>query len=471
MHFLRPPQEETEGYHDPNSLPRTAAMILPSGAEAFLPFLVPHFTHPSLVRVQLVLVAAVLTTGRRTGANLRRTLAGLARGHRTSDQRPFSSARWSALRRGLALARYLVGQFLPDGPVRVVVDDTAEAHPGKQVDGKARHRDAARSSHSDTAWRYGHKWVVLAVLVRFPFATRPGALPVLVALDRSPELNRKEGHRHRTPAQRAVGLLRLRIRSLPDRRFLLAGDSASGTHEVARFCYRDRDRLTLVSQCHPEVNLFAPPVQSGRGRPRVKGERRPQPAEVVAGRPPRSRRRRTVPWYGGGDRRVAVLAGVGHWYKSGRGLVPIRWVFVEDRSGTHREESFPTTDPARTPREVIDHDCGRWNIETTFQECRSALGWETTRGGCKNTVRRAAPCRFGLYSVVAGLFTRVPDLHRVRVAAWPGKFGVSFSDALASVRWWFWAEGVFPQADIEAEIQELSPEVRNLLLAAMTPAT
>lgn len=61
-------------------------MILPNGADAFLQFLVPHFTNPSLVRVQFLLVAALLTTGRRTVANLRRSLAGLARGHPTGDQ-------------------------------------------------------------------------------------------------------------------------------------------------------------------------------------------------------------------------------------------------------------------------------------------------------------------------------------------------------------------------------------------------
>jgi hypothetical protein len=446
-------------------------MILPPDAEVFLHFLSPHLTHPTLVRFHVVLAAAILTTGRRTVANLRRTLAGLARGHRTSDQRLFSSARWSALQLGLALARWVLHHFLPDGPVLLAVDDTVEAHPGKRVDGKARHRDPVRSSHSDTAWRYGHRWVVLAVLVRFPFATRPRALPVLVALDRTPELNRREGHRHRTPAQLAIGLLRLRMRTLPDRRFVLVGDSADGTHAVARFCHRHRDRLTRVSKCHPEVNLFALPVPSGRGRPRVKGERLPKPSEVVAIRPPRSRRRRVVPWYGGGDRNVAVLSGAGNWYKSGRGLVPIRWVFVEDRSGTHREEYFLTTDPARTPAEVIGHYCARWNIETTFQECRSALGLETTRGWCKNTVLRAAPCLFGLDSVVAALFTRVPESYRVRVADWPGKVGVTFSDALASVRRWFWVEGVFPQAAIGAEVQKLTPDLRDFLLAAMTPAT
>src|SRR5256886_2967764 len=49
--------------------------------------------------------------------------------------------------------------------------------------------------------------------------------------------------------------------------------------------------------------------------------------------------------------------------------------------------------------QVIATYTGRWNIETTFQEMRAYLGLETTRGRTKNTVLRAAPCLFGLYSV------------------------------------------------------------------------
>ena len=55
-------------------------------------------------------------------------------------------------------------------------------------------------------------------------------------------------------------------------------------------------------------------------------------------------------------------------------------MFVKDLIGTHREEYFFTTDPALTPAQVITTYTGRWNLETTFQECRSCLGLESTRG-------------------------------------------------------------------------------------------
>ena len=445
-------------------------MILLTDVAPVLLALSPAFTAPTFRRFTLLLAAAVLTSGRRTVANLLRTLGALAPGHRTSYQRVLSAARWSGLAAARLLGRLLLQALSDDGPVRLVGDDTVESHPGRRVYGKARHRDPVRSSHCYTAWRYGHKWVVLAVLVRFPFATRPWALPLLVALYRSAEDNRRRGHPHRTPAQLLCRLLAVVLRWYPDRRFVFVGDAGYGTHEVARFCHRHRDRLTLVSKFHPQANLVEPaPAYRGNGRPRVKGPALPKPSQVVAGA--RRLRRLEVDWYGGGRRRVAFKTGTGQWYKSGQGLVPVRWVFVRDVTGTHRDEYFFTTDPALTPAVVIAAYTGRWNIETTFQEARSALGLETTRGWCPKTVLRAAPCLFGLYTVVALLFGRLPAARQRAAIVWPGKVGVTFSDALTAVRRWLWAEWVLPQAGVGTALQKLPEPLQDLILSALAPAT
>src|SRR5262249_8175458 len=113
----------------------------------------------------------------------------------------------------------------PDRPVVLVGDDTVDEHKGKRVYGKARHRDPVRSTRSYTAWRYGHRWVVLAVLVRFPFAARPWALPVLVDLYRSEADDRKRRRPHRTPAQPMCRLLGLLLIRSPGRTFFFVGDS------------------------------------------------------------------------------------------------------------------------------------------------------------------------------------------------------------------------------------------------------
>jgi hypothetical protein len=310
--------------------------------------LAPAFTQPTFQRVVLLVGAALLTTGRRTIANLLRSLGPLTRGHRTSYQRVLSHAQWSGLQLACLFNRFLLQHFVPSGLIRLAGDDTVDGHKGKHVYGKARHRDPVRSTHSYTTWRYGHRWIVLAVLVQFPWAGRPWALPVLVVLYRSREDNRRRRRPHRTPAQLLCRLLWLLLRWFPDRRFVLVADSGFGSHEVARFTRRYHPRLVLISKFHPQANLYTPPPRyRGKGRPRVKGEALPKPCQVVA--QAQRRRRLTVDWYGGGHRHVTTVTGTGQWYKTGRGLVPVRWVHVRDGSGTHRDEYFYSTDPDLAP--------------------------------------------------------------------------------------------------------------------------
>ena len=131
--------------------------------------------------------AALLTTGRRTVANLLRTLAPPR--PRPPHHLPARSSPAPLVRPAPGLRLWPAScstTSLPDRPGRSWSATTpSTATPASTVYGKARHRDPVRSTHAYTAWRYGHKWVVLAVLVRFPFATRPWALPVLVDLYRS----------------------------------------------------------------------------------------------------------------------------------------------------------------------------------------------------------------------------------------------------------------------------------------------
>ena len=117
-------------------------MILPLEAQPLLQVLAVHFTHPTAQRFSTLMVGALLTTGRRTVANILRTLRHLAPGHRTDYQRVLSRTPWSGLALGCVLVRFLLDHVLPDGPVLLVGDDTVDGHPGRHVYGKARHRDA-----------------------------------------------------------------------------------------------------------------------------------------------------------------------------------------------------------------------------------------------------------------------------------------------------------------------------------------
>lgn len=444
---------------------------IPQAAEPLIRAFAEAFTQPTYQRFIVLLFAAILTTGRRTVTNLLRTVQTLAPGHPSSYHRVFSKRRWSNWRLAHALADFILRHWVPQGPVRLAGDDTVDEHRGKKVYGKACHRDAVRSTHSFTAYRWGHKWVVLAILVKFPFATRLWALPVLVVLYRSKEWNRRHGRRHKTPSELMRQLLAVLMHWFPRRTFVFAGDGGFGTHELAWLAHQHHRRLTLVSRFYPDANLYAsPPAAKGkrRGRPRKKGRKLATPAEVVK-RSPRSRL--TVAWYGGEQRRVEVVSGTGHWYKNGQGLVPVRWVFVHDCTGTHRDEYFFTTDLAMTPRMIIETFTGRWNIETTFQEMRDYLGLETTRGRTENTVLRAAPCLFGLYSVVALLYAQLPARQASGpVILWPGKTERTFSDAITTVRRRLWTDWVFATPQHHEAFSKLSRPIRAVLLYALAPA-
>jgi hypothetical protein len=438
--------------------------IIPELVRSLVQPMADAFTRPTFKRFFTLMAAAILGTGRRTVSNLLRTAGGLATGHPSSYHSVFSRRRWSTW--------VLTRRFAPGEPIPLACDDTVDEHRGATVYGKGRHRDPVRSTHSYTAWRWGHKWVVLAVLVKFPFASRPWALPVLVALYRTPEWDREHGRRHKTPCELMRQLLAVLIHWSPGRRFVFAGDGGYGTHALARFAHRHRRRLTLVSRFYPDAQLYepAPEVVGKRPahRPRKKGEKRPTPEAVVA---TTDRTALDVSWYGGGRRDIEVVAGTGHWLKSGKGLVPVRWAFVHDVTGTHRDDYFFSTDTEMAPKSIVETFTGRWSVETTFQEMRPYLGLETTRGRSESTVLRAAPCLFGLYSVVALVYERLRSRRRSTARVdWAGKVGATFSDAMATVRRWLWSDWVFAHHGRGEAFSKLPRALRNLLLSALAPA-
>src|SRR5947209_11483594 len=449
---------------------RRIHQAVPEPARSLFDALAGAFTRPTFLRFVVLALATILTIGGRTICNLLRTLGALAPGHPSSYHRVFCKRRWSSWRLAQGLAAWVFDHLVPAGRIFLAGDDTVDEHPGDHVFGKGCHRDPVRSTHSFTAFRWGHKWVVLAVLVRFPFPRRHWALPLQVALYRSEKDDQKAGRRHKTPHHWLRQLCCLLLRWFRQRTFVLAADGDVAAHERARFCARRRGRLSLVSTFYPDANWYEPPPPyCGRYRPRVKGKALAKPQQVVADS---ARTKLTkVAWYGGGVRDVEGVTGTGQWYKAGTGLVEVRWVFVHDLSGTHRDDYLLTTDVTMTAQEVIETYVGRWNEETTFQEMRSYLGLETTRGWKEKTVLRMAPCLFGLYSVVVCLYSQLPRRYaRERAVEWDGKQDVTFSDAITAVRRWLWVEWVFAIPGYKPVFEKLSRPFRSLLLHALAPA-
>src|SRR3954465_2012191 len=337
---------------------------LPAPVHAVFEPLAPALTRPTYHRFVLLALAAILTVGGRTVANLLRYPGALAPGHPSSYHRLLSHRRWPSRRLARRYIAAVLARFAPRGPVALAGDDTVTEHPGAKVYGKGCHRDPVRSTHGFTAYRWGHKWVVLALLVGFPFCRRLWALPLMVALYRPAEKETgqptetetgkqketpepepepepkpkpkpkggppKPKRAPKTPVDLLGQMLRILMRWFPDRTFVCAADGNYAAHELAELAAAHPRRLTFVSKFYDNANLFElpPPYVKGQshGRPRVKGKELPKPAQVVGATPKPSVL--TVAWYGGERRRVEVVTDSGWWYKSGRPLVAVRWVFV-----------------------------------------------------------------------------------------------------------------------------------------------
>jgi hypothetical protein len=178
-------------------------MNVPTCAVPVLTMFRPALPTPTSHRLLILALAAVLTPGRRTGTTLLRPVQVQAPGPASSSHRVVSQRRWSAWVLARAVLSCLLDHGVPPGSGLLAGDETVTEHPGPHVFGQGRQRDGVRSSHRDPAYRWGHQWGGLSILVQFPCATRPWALPVWVAWSRPPAWHRRHGTRQQTPAQMA----------------------------------------------------------------------------------------------------------------------------------------------------------------------------------------------------------------------------------------------------------------------------
>jgi len=233
---------------------------LPDAVQPLIRGFEKAFTRPSFERFVALSLGAIVTFGRRTVSRILWTLGSAAAGDPSNYHRLFSRARWSLWPLGKVLACAVLELIPPDQPVLCAIDDTILEHRGNHVYAKACHRNAVGSARG-MATRWGHRWVVLAVLVKLPFAARPWALPLLCALYRSAALDQKEHRRHQTPCELARHLLAVLLHWFPQRRFIALGDGGFASHDLAWFAHRHRDRLTFIARANPKMNLHVLPPQ------------------------------------------------------------------------------------------------------------------------------------------------------------------------------------------------------------------
>jgi hypothetical protein len=233
--------------------------------------------------------------------------------------------------------------------------------------------------------------------------------------------------------------------------------------------------VTCATRLRLDAALYepAPPRRPGAiGRPRTKGARLPNLAEVLAAEETPWRRVTVPGWYGEGERAVEFHSGTAVWWHSGMPVVPIRWVLLRDPHRRFDPQALLCTDTAQDPVQIVRWFVQRWQLEVTFREVRDHLGVETQRQWSDRAIARTTPCLLGLFSIVTLLGARLGYRARLQVAAtaWYRKRRPTFSDALAAVRRQIWAEQGLITSRRSAETAKLRPALREGIAYALCHA-
>jgi DDE superfamily endonuclease len=424
-------------------------------------------------RAELLLIGAILAPGKRTVTSLLR-IVGLSREPRfTSYHRVLNRAAWDARAAARLLLGLLVAAFVPAGPVVLGIDDTIERRRGERIAAKGIYRDPVRSSRGHFVEASGLRWLSLMLLAPIPWAGRVWALPFLTALAPSERHCRQRGRRHKKLTDWARQMALQARRWLPGREVVLLGDSSFAALDL--LAALARAGMIGVTRLRLDAALYepAPPRRPGTvGRPRTKGARLPNLADVLVDAGTRWAEVTVPGWYGEADRTVEVCSGTAVWRHAGLPVVPIRWVLLRDPGHRFDPQALLCTDPARDPLQVIRWFVQRWRVEVTFREVRDHLGVETQRQWSDRAIARATPCLLGLFSIVTLLAARLDHHARAAVctAAWYRKPRPTFVDALAAVRRQLWREQGFLTSRWRSETRKLSPALRHGIAYALCQA-
>ena len=405
----------------------------------------PLFSKRVWQHVQLLLVGTILAPSKKTIASALRAV-GLENERRFCRyHRVLSRAVWSSREASRVLLGSLVEAFVPKGPLVLGIDETLERRRGKKISAKGIYRDPVRSSREHFVKTSGLRWVCLTLLAEVPWTSRVWALPFLSTLAYSERYAKERGKRHKPLTEWAWQLLLLVRRWHPERKIVAVADRTYASLKLLDRCRRLSNPIAFITRLRLDAALYepAPPRYPGQlGRPRLKGERLSN-LSVVAEDPSADWQLIEVAnWYGEKKRSVEVVSGTAVWYSTGLPAVPLRWVLIRDPKGEFVPQALLCTDLDAKPEQIIPWFVRRWQMESTFQEVRQRLGFETQRHWSQIATQRVAPALLGLFSLVT-LFAHQQKArisNAARRAAWYEKAHPTFSDALALVRRQLWVQ-------------------------------
>jgi DDE superfamily endonuclease len=414
------------------------------------------FSRPVWQHVKVLLAGAVLAPGKRTVTAVLQIMGCSASSDFQTYHRVLNRAVWSPLTASRLLLRLLVAVFILRGVVVLGLDDTIERRRGGRITAKGIYRDPVRSSRSHVVKASGLRWLACMVLTPLSWANRVWALPFLTVLCPSERFYAQRGRRHQPLTERAWQMMRLVGRWLPGREVAFVADSSFAALELL-----EKVKLlpcaSVITRLRLDAALYDPPpprLPGTKGRPRLKGKRRPTlEAVLVDARTPWTPLL-VEQWYGEGPRKVEVTTDTAVWYHTGKPPVAIRWVLIRDPQKDFKPQALLSTNLAYTPEQILPWFVRRWTMEVTFEEARAHLGMETQRQWNDRAIARTTPALLSLYSIITLTAHLLIDKGAtcVRSTAWYRKTRPTFSDAMALVRRQLWDHLHFSMSQQESDM-------------------
>ena len=446
-------------------------LALPIAFSSAIGVFAPVFSRPVWQHVKVLLTGAVLAPGKRTVTAILQIMGRSAASDFQTYHRVLNRAVWSPLTASRLLLRLLVAVFIPSGVVVFGLDDTIERRRGDHITAKGIYRDPVRSSHAHVVKASGLRWLGCMLLTPIAWANRVWALPFLTVLCPSERFYAQRGRRHHTLLERAWQIIRIVRRWLPGREIVFVADSSFAALEWLALVAR-LPRVSVITRLRLDAALYDPPPQRApgtKGRPRLKGKRRPTLEAVLADEKTPWSTLTIDNWYGEGPREVDIATDTAVWYHAGKPPVAIRWVLIRDPQKCFKPQALLSTNLAHTPAQMLTWFVQRWTLEVTFEEAWAHLGMETQRQWNDRAIARTTPALLSLYSIITLTAQLLIEKGAtcVRSTAWYRKTRPTFADAIALVRRQLWDHIHFSTSPQETDMIKIPRALFERFIDAM----
>lgn len=477
-----------------------------------VPFM-PMFSQQVWLKVQILLIGAILCRGKRTVTSILRVM-GLRKEKKFCNyHRVLNRAKWSALLGAKILFGLLVSLIPETWPVIIIIDETIERRKGEKIKAKGVYRDGVKSTAKAVVKCFGLKWISMMMIIVFPWSSKCWTLPFLTVLSPSKkanetvwvkitkktlnnlndkidteklipltnkqfsvekltkklmrlnfnneeielilsQFNKKVVKRHKTTVDWAIQMIKQVRRWEKNREMFFIGDGAYSCVKLANVCIKKQVKLVTRLRLDSRLYEFPPePVTKKRGPDPSKGERLTPLKDLIGDKNQRWKKASLV-WYGQEIKTIKYLTGICLWYRTGQPPAPIKWVTVADPEGKIKTEAFFTTDLNLDPVKIVQLFVWRWGIETTFQECRNYLGFETQRQWSDKAIQRTTPAILALFSIICIMALKLSKGKKLlpEIAVWYNKGEATFSDVLIFVRQHLWNRIYLRKSTLEPDL-------------------